>query len=161
MRKLCRLSIVLLLLLNLAELKGQQAVTSAGGYTTQSKGTISYSIGQLLTESYSTNSGSASFGVQQAYQVTTITGLEANDIKLDLEVNAYPNPTIDYLMFEIVNQSEPLQAEVFDINGSLLRSATIRSGNEKIQMSGLVEAIYIVQIKSRKRIHKTFRIIKK
>jgi hypothetical protein len=76
----------------------QESVNATGGDATGSGGSASYSVGQLVYTTNSGTDGSVAQGVQQAFEISVVLGIEeANEIKL----SAYPNPTTNYLTLNI------------------------------------------------------------
>jgi hypothetical protein len=67
-------------------------------------------------------------------------------------LNIYPNPTNGKLYIDIEsNQSKILDVVVMDLNGKKLKEQNWNTGNESslvLDLEGLQEAIYLVQIKS-------------
>ena len=77
----------------------QQAVIATGGNASGSGGTVAYSVGQIVYKTNIGPNGSVSNGIQQAFEISTLTGIEDNKISLNLQV--YPNPTNGYLTLSI------------------------------------------------------------
>ncbi len=152
--KLC----VLLLGLGLTS-QAQQATTASGGDASGSGGTAAYSIGQVV---YTTNigaSGSVAQGVQQPYEISIVLGVESHQISLN--VNAYPNPTTDYLTLSLSNlQLSNLNFQLFDISGKLIEAKKITSTTETIRMENLPSATYFLKVVNNNNEVKTFKIIK-
>jgi hypothetical protein len=67
-------------------------------------------------------------------------------------LNIYPNPTNGKLYIDIEsNQSKILDVVLMDLNGKKLMEQNWNTGNESslvLDLEGLQEAIYLVQIKS-------------
>ncbi len=82
----------------------------------------------------------------------------------NLSVSVYPNPANDFIILNIVGDvvetRHALSLQLFDVNGMLLESKTIKSNQTKIKMSGLVPACYFLKVKEENRDIKTFKIIK-
>ena len=71
--------------------KAQQANPAAGGDATGSGGSVAYSVGQIVYTTHTGTTGSVAQGVQQPYEISVVLGIENSLI--DLDINAYPNPT--------------------------------------------------------------------
>lgn len=138
---------------------GQQALVSAGGNASGGSGNVSYSVGQVV---YTTNGNanySVSEGVQQPFEISTLTIDEyaAADIKL----TAYPNPTSGYLTLDIDSlETDGLQYTVFDINGKLLSEVTISNRQTTINFTSLPSSTYFIKVGAKGKNIKTFKIIK-
>lgn len=142
----------------------QETISTAGGNASGKGGTASYSVGQLMYQTHVATSGSVAQGVQQAYEISIVTGIEQTDINLTISV--YPNPTTDYLTLEVKNfELSALSFHLYDMSGKLLQNEKITGNQTSIVMSNLVPAIYFVKVVnmqgavSQQEV-KTFKIIK-
>jgi hypothetical protein len=145
--KRLKLSAILLLGLGLTGLQAQTSVNATGANASGSGGSAIYSLGQVAYQTNIGTSGSVAEGVQQAYEISVVTGLEeAKGIKLSLL--AYPNPTTDYLTLEVKDfELSNLHIQLYDMNGKLLKSDKITGNQTSIVMSNLVPAMYFVKIR--------------
>jgi opacity protein-like surface antigen len=157
-----KMKIVVLFLLSFVLLtaQAQEAVTAAGGDASGSGGTVAYSVGQTV---YTTNTGtnaSVAQGVQQAFVILVLTGLE--EVKgINLTVSAYPNPTTDFLNLKVENyDNRNMSYQLFDMFGKLLETKKLVSDQTRIGMSNLATATYFVKVIQNKKEVKTFKIIK-
>jgi len=150
----------LVFVFSFSTVSAQESVNATGGDALGDGGSVSYSVGQVVYQTYTGANGSVSEGVQQPFEISVVTGLE--EVKgIRLSVSAYPNPTADYLTlsideFEISN----LSYQLYDINGKLLQNEKIISNQTSIVMSNLVNATYFVKVIQEKKEIKTFKIIK-
>ena len=155
-----KIYLVLLSLVIGLNAKAQQSTNTSGGNATGTGGTVSYSVGQI---SYTTNTGtggSACQGVQQPYEIYTVTSLdEAKDLNINL--SAFPNPTFDNLILKIESTTtKNLSYLLFDMNGKLLASQKLDGTETKIAMNNYAAATYFIQITENNNTLKTFKIIK-
>ena len=65
----------LLLTLVLGTIKAQEAVASAGGESSGSGGSVSYTLGQTFYSTHDGTTASIAEGVQQAIEVSVVTGI--------------------------------------------------------------------------------------
>ena len=149
---------VLLLGLGLTA-QAQQATTATGGDASGSGGTVAYSVGQIVYTTNTGTTGSVAQGVQQPYEISIVTGLE--DTQISLNMQAYPNPTTDYLTLNVGNfELSTLNFQLFDISGKLVESRKIISSSETIAMENLPTATYFLKVSNNNKEVKTFKIIK-
>lgn len=158
--KRLKLSTILLLGLGLTGLHAQESVNATGVNASGSGGSASYSVGQVVYTTNTGTTGSVAQGVQQAFEISVVTGIEEAK-GINLTVMAYPNPTTDYLTlsigeFDISN----LSYQLYDINGKLLQNEKITGSQTSIVMSNLVPANYFVKVIQVNKEVKTFKIIK-
>ncbi len=86
-----RIKTALFVLLNTIGLYAQETVPATGGDAIGSGGSSSYTIGQVVYTINTGTNGTAINGVQQPYEISTITAIEmAKDIGLSFSV--YPKP---------------------------------------------------------------------
>lgn len=114
------------------QLTAQETALSAGGEAIGSGGTVSYSIGQVSNQHLESASGNVNEGVQQPYELFV---LEVADIKLEIDLSVFPNPTSDYLMLQISELLPNLYFYLYDQNGKILMSQPISEVKSKIRMA--------------------------
>ena len=122
---------------------------------------MSYTIGQMLYQTYSGNTGSVAQGVQQPFEISDRrVGIhEAKDISL--AVSAYPNPATDHLILKADNiDLSELTFELIDLNGRILKNGRITSNETIIDMNDLAPSGYFLHVKQREAAVKVFSIIK-
>ena len=137
----------------------QQATTATGGNASGSGGTVAYSVGQIVYTTNTGANGSVAQGVQQAYEISIVTGLE--DTQISLNMQAYPNPTTDYLTLNVGNfELSTLNFQLYDISGKLIESRKIISSTETISMGNLSSATYFLKVSNNNNEVKSFKIIK-
>ena len=158
--KRLKLSALLLLGLGLTGLQAQESVNATGGDALGSGGSASYSVGQVVYTTNTGTNGSVAQGVQQAFEISVVTGLEEAK-GINLSVSAYPNPTTDYLTLEVKDvELLNLHFQMYDMNGKLLQNEKITGNQTSIVMSNLVPATYFVKVIQGNKEFKTFKIIK-
>ena len=158
--KRLKLSALLFLGLGLTGLQAQESVNATGGDALGSGGSASYSVGQVVYTTNTGTNGSVAQGVQQAFEISVVTGLEEAK-GINLSVSAYPNPTTDYLTLEVKDvELLNLHFQMYDMNGKLLQNEKITGNQTSIVMSNLVPATYFVKVIQGNKEFKTFKIIK-
>ncbi len=158
--KTYRKKIVALLLLGfgITTVHGQQATTVTGANASGSGGTAAYSVGQVVYTTNTGTNGSVAQGVQHAYEITSV-GI--NKTELNISLQAYPNPTTDYLQLRIESEKlQDLNYQLFDIAGKLIENKKITSTTEIIRMENLPTASYFLKVVNNNNEIKTFKIIK-
>ena len=143
----------------LASLQAQEAVTAAGGSAKSGNLTVSWSIGEVMTETFVTPTFTLTQGVQQPQvkveQVTSSPELSV------YKITAYPNPASDAVIVSVAEVAEhPLTLRVFDANGKLLQVKQITDSETRISIADFAAGMYMLQITDKKRKVQTFKIIK-
>ena len=137
----------------------QRATVTSGGNATGSGGNISYSIGQVAYKTQTGTTGIITQGVQQPFEIMTLSGEEFSSIVL--EVVVYPNPTTSLVNLIVKNYAlENLNYQLFDINGRIIEANKVFNEETTINLEGLANAIYILKLNHNKKEVKTFKIIK-
>lgn len=153
-------AILLLMILFAAGTAQTQSNTlSGGGQASGSGGTASYSIGQVVYSSNLGPNGSADQGVEQPYEISTITSTRRIDIALSAQV--YPNPAAEYLTLLIDGgEVRNLSYALLDVQGRVLSEASITGDNTLIPVSRFPAGVYFLKIFSRHSVLSTFKILK-
>ena len=158
--KKVKLSALFFLSFGLAGLHAQTSIVATGGNALGSEGSMSYSVGQLVSATFSGTAGTTSPGLQQPYEISTLTGLD--DAKgINLVFDIYPNPTTDFIVLKLHDfDKSNIVYHLYDINAKLLISKKINEDQTRINMTNYIPAIYIIKVIQENREIKTFRIIK-
>jgi hypothetical protein len=152
---------LLLLSLGPASAYCQNATSTVGGEAYGNNGVASYSIGQTVYTSQIGTNGSVSQGVQQAFEISQVLGLEeASGINLLMSV--YPNPATNNLTLQVENYPlEQLTYTFYDSNGRVLEEKAVVSIQTNINVNGIPSSIYFLKVNSKNKEIKIFKIIKK
>jgi hypothetical protein len=150
---------ILLFGCGLSSLHAQQTILASGGEAT-GNGSLSYSIGQVLYVTNSGIDGTVAQGVQQAYEISSIVGVNEFDaITLGFEI--YPNPTTDYLTLDVKDfPFAELDYVLYDMSGKLLANDGLNEGKTTIGMINYPPSTYFLKVSDGTQIMKTFKIIK-
>ena len=135
-----------------AKANGQTAVVTAGGEA----GTVSYTVGQTFVDVAVSDKGSVTPGVQQAYEITIIDGVD--DRQVTLEAAVYPNPVTDRLVLRV--DDTDLRYSLTDANGRAIAADNIIDVQTSIEMSNLAQGVYFLRVDNGKNMVKTFKIVK-
>lgn len=150
---------LLLVGFGLTTVQAQQAPNASGGDASGSGGSVAYSVGQVVYSTQTGTTGSIIQGVQQPYEISVVLGLEDHQISLNMQ--AYPNPTTDFLTLNIGdNDVSNLSFQLFDLTGKLIESKKITNTIETIRMENLSSAIYFLKVSKNQKEVKTFKLIK-
>jgi len=155
-----KLKLTLLFLFSLQLSYSQEIVPSTGGDATGAGGTSSFTVGQVFYTSNTSSTGSVSQGVQQAFEIQTLSnpGL----LTVQLTAVTYPNPTTDYDVLKITDTAlENLQYSLFDLNGKTIVSKKITTSSTEINMRNFSIGMYLLKLTKKNQPIKTFKIIKK
>ncbi len=138
----------------------QEAITTAGGNASHTRGSITYSVGQIAYTNIHNDKGGLQQGVQQAFEITT---LKMDKNQLHLDISLYPNPSDANIMLEIPKfETNPLEYRLYDVKGTLLFEGKVTEVQTTLSTSQLPSAAYYLQISQLNSQNKQgFQIIKK
>ena len=147
-------------LFGLSNSQAQSNTVSTGSEASSTDGTISYSIGQI---DYIASSSASTFinqGLQQPFEIVTLSGNEIKDIQISAQV--YPNPSVNHLIISLQNYNyENLSYRLFDIRGREISEGKIANSETIVNMQPYASAAYILKLVDNNKEIKTFKILKK
>ena len=139
-----------------AKANAQTAVATAGGEA----GTVSYTVGQVFVGITTSDKGSLTAGVQQAYEIT-IVEVGVTDRLVTLEAAVYPNPVTDRLVLRVDDADAALCYTLLDANGRAIATDNIFDVQTSIEMGNLVQGVYFLRVDDGDTAVRTFKIVKK
>jgi hypothetical protein len=146
--------------LGMTGIHAQEVIPITGGNASGSGGFVNYTIGQLVYNTYTGVNGSVAQGIQQPYEISTVSGIEEVN-GITLQYNVYPNPTLDYIILKVENfQLLMLNFQLYDFNGKLLQKHQIDNSETKVSFNGLLPAVYFLKVIQDDKEVKIFKIIK-
>ncbi|OFY67347.1 MAG: hypothetical protein A3H98_05685, partial [Bacteroidetes bacterium RIFCSPLOWO2_02_FULL_36_8] len=154
------LLIISIVFLRFTLLFSQETITTTGGNLKGTNGSVSYTVGQVVNQTYSGGNGYIIQGVQQPYEISIVTSQEeAKDIQLKFAL--YPNLTQDVinLIVDNVNTTD-LRYQLSEISGRQLTNTPVLNRETQINLSSYPAETFILTIFRDKKIIKTFKIIK-
>jgi hypothetical protein len=142
-------------------LRGQATIPATGGNANGSGGSVSYTIGQILYNTFSGTNGTVAQGVQQPYEISVVTGIR-NTEEIDLECFVYPNPTsgLAKLVFKSPDYKN-MRFRLYDINGMLVQDKKVESMETDISLENLSSSVYFLKVIKDNIDIKVFKIVKK
>jgi len=150
---------LLFLLIGSLQLYAQEAVATSGSNATGSSGSVSYTVGQVAYTTAIGSTGSVAQGVQQPFEIATLTGAEFTTITVNAMV--YPNPTHSILTIAITDYSlESMSYQLIDILGRTVIENSIKNSETLLNMDNLQASTYILKLINNNQEIKTFKIIK-
>lgn len=145
----------------------QQITSAQGDFSRGTSMTITWTIGDLVTESAVNEQGILTQGFQQpALQVRAIeSDVPVNPIEtrdaVQFDAHVFPNPVGAHLNVEVQNATEEYELSLFDSSGKLIMSNKSRNSLEVLQFNDLPSAQYTLKIQLLNSGHqKVFQIMK-
>lgn len=137
--------------------KAQEIITTAGDYSVNTNGSLSWTLGEPISETFSNGFNFLTQGFNQSQLSATAT-FELPGI--DFQISAYPNPTSDFIILE-VEQLRNLTYQIFSLKGELIFQDKIKNKQTNINFKPLIPASYIVKIIENNIPVKQFKIVKR
>lgn len=136
----------------------QSVITVAGDYVEDDDLSVSWTLGEVVTEALNQDNITLSQG-QQQFTVSLISGIGQ---KYDFAVTAYPNPTKNALSVTFSNdEKNNLILNLYNSLGVEIHQQGLTSDQKNtIPMTDYPAGVYIITIKCQQELLKTFRIIK-
>ena len=138
----------------------QNNTITTGADASNNNGSISYSIGQIDYVSSSNGSIFINQGLQQPFEIVTLSGNEIINITISAQV--YPNPTANNLIISLQNYNyENLTYKLFDVRGREIINGIISNSETIVNMQPYASAAYILKLSKKNKEIKSFKILKK
>ena len=136
----------------------QEVISSGGDYSIKSGGSISYTFGETIIETFKGSNIMLTQGFQQTNLM--INSLDESH-ELNFEISAFPNPFAEYVNLRIVlDNLSGLQYLLYDLNGKLLLQKQIENTETEIPFYDLSPAGYILKVTYNNKELKSFKIVK-
>ena len=144
--------------INVLNAQQLEVINTAGGFYQTSKGSITFSVGEVMTETFTSKDCCFTQGFCQSN--ITITAIH-NQPKLGYELIAYPNPVKNYVILRIDKQNlNGLKYLLFDLNGRVIDQKSIIANQTQIPFQFLIPSTYLLKVIDEKQELKVFKIIK-
>lgn len=138
-----------------------QVIATAGDFFQNSNGSISWTIGEPVTETF-TDAGNNNI-LTQGFQQSRYDIVVVNSISKEIKIALFPNPASEFLNLEWdLADSKNVQIEINDALGRTLvqQSFSESKSAKQFNISGFPAAQYFVRILSDKKVLKTYKVTK-
>jgi hypothetical protein len=133
----------------------QENSVTAGGDASGKGGSVSFSVGQVFYTTVTAVAGSVSQGVQQAYE------LNLPPDTIDININIYPNPTVDNVTLKIDSYlGRNLTYQLVDMVGKLCQIGRVYGPETLVAMEYLPASTYFLKVIENGKVIRIFKIIK-
>jgi hypothetical protein len=137
-------------------INAQEIISSSGNYFENSNGSISMTIGEPITETFSNESNILTQGFQQSrLMVVSIFDLQDNGFVITIA----PNPTLDFINLNM-NNFEDISYQLSDFNGKVMKEAKVYSEQTNLSFTDYSGGVYFLNIRQGSKLIKTLQIIK-
>lgn len=119
----------------------QSVLGSAGGDYSNSQLSVSWTVGEVMTETLKTDSHMLTQGFHQGNLVVSRI---KQDLSVEFQIKTYPNPVKDLLIIESENPG--FEYQIVNIHGSVISNGIIRSSSEEIDFNGFPPGTYFLKV---------------
>lgn len=134
--------------------QSQEVISTAGTVFENGAGTISFTLGEIVTNTLNSGSSVLTQGFQQSK--LTIVSL---DERIELEMSVFPNPVQQMITLK-VETPQGFQYMLFDISGVLIERKEIKGSETGIDFTSMEPAVYILKVFKSPDEVRTFKIVK-
>ena len=120
----------------------QAVIGSAGTFSAFASGSMAWTVGEVMTETYSP---AGYFFTQGFHQPDDLNTLAVPDLP-SKTISIYPNPVINNLMIDLSLTNSFYRIELFDMQGKLVRKELVPSQQLVIPFYELSNGIYLLNI---------------
>ena len=121
----------------------QESISSSGDYHSNSTGSLSSTVGEISTETYSSSNAILTQGQQQHFY--DFTSIEERSSSFNF--SAYPNPVSDLMNIKIENFKEgDLLISMYSIEGKLMFQEKMNSDLHQIHLNKYSPSNYLITI---------------
>ncbi len=139
-------------------INAQEVISSDGTFFDQGNGSLSSTVGELTTETFSDSSGILTQGFQQSKFLVFFI---SESFQPGLVVKVYPNPAAFSVSVNVQNERPGnFYVKLYDIAGKILLNDKLLLPDTEIKLSHLPNATYFLKIYSDQDEIKSFKIIK-
>jgi len=139
-------------------IEAQQVISSMGGSLQNSSGTLSYTLGELVIDTYT----SGSVTITQGFHQPKITVTEINELSdPDFLITVFPNPTNAIITLQTEKAiTGKIKYALFDLNGKVLLDGELENDKTEITFESMNPGIYFIKIFKDGIETRTFKIVK-
>lgn len=143
MKKLTGFLFVSVSLSSLAQSLTPTVVSSTGDYYVGSAATLSWTLGEVVTDTYTGTSNQLTQGFHQPDLRFSI----IEDLATEMTLNLFPNPTNGLVSFEVKNNFDALNVAILDPAGRIIYTSTYAAQSVlQIDLSTYANGIYYMQV---------------
>lgn len=119
-------------------------VSTAGGFSTSPSSSLSWTIGELVIQTYSSGQQQLTQGFHQnRMTLTPVFEIDSQPVELDV----FPNPSSQIITLRSSKTNGiPLRYELLNIYGQLLRQGRLQGNNTTINLSPLNPQLYLLNV---------------
>jgi hypothetical protein len=120
-------------------------IGSSGTFASSASGSMAWTVGEVMTKTYSSAGNFFTQGFHQPVDTVFI------DVIADIStqnISIFPNPVVDNLVIDFSSSSGNYSIEIINMQGQLLRTETVSSGQKRLGISfyNFANGVYLLNI---------------
>jgi hypothetical protein len=127
----------------IAQVVAPEVIASAGGYSSNSQTSLSWTFGEPITATENTGNYYLTQGFQQPASIV-LTAVN-NPPSSQSSVSVYPNPVSSSIYIQR-DGNEQLQIHLMDMNGKLILNKMLSSSENQLDLSVLANGMYLLKV---------------
>jgi hypothetical protein len=136
----------------------QEVVAASGNYYESEQGSISWTLGETLIETFQAGELTLTQGFQQP---ALSVGTYVEDTNIDFQLTAFPNPTKGHVTISTdFLDAEKLEYLIYDLNGRIISNKTLDGPLTGIAFDDFHPGTYFIRLSNKGVTLKIFKIIK-
>ena len=133
-----------------------ELISNSGEYFDNGTVSLSWSIGECMTETYTSGNNQLTQGFQQNFEIITL----VENLTDNMQINVYPNPATDKINIEFSEINENTIIQLFDISGKELLLKSLINTTEQLDLSNFSNSTLILKITENEKLLKSIKIQK-
>jgi hypothetical protein len=135
---------------------GQEVIASGGSYFSNARNSISYTMGETISETFSGQNLIITQGFQQPQIIVT----SVYQIDEYMDISAFPNPVEQVLNLDISDHKHRMEYMLYNQEGKILMKKEISEEHTIIPLQKLQDGTYILKITRGDKLVKSIQIVK-
>jgi len=117
------------------------AISGGGDYFAQSNGSLSWTMGETVTETMQVNP-TLTQGFNQPYDIPTA----IFDEEIKAEIKVYPNPFISELSIDFPSFKKAVDAAIYTNTGQIVKTFSLEEPHTRLQLNDYKSGIYYIRL---------------
>lgn len=124
----------------------REVVATSGSTFSSTSANLSWTLGEMMIETYSGSSAEITQGFQQTK--LSVTSIDENSDKVGVKV--FPNPTHNQINLQFKGKHPTYSISLYDFEGRIIREISIEKtvSNKLIDLSGEAAGTYLLKVSS-------------
>jgi hypothetical protein len=156
MKKTLLLFVSLACKFSIAQSLAPQVISTSGTSFNDGVSQLDWTLGEPAAQTFDNGSNLLTQGFEQPQLTVTAVNAPAADFELSI----FPNPAVDYLQLHFGQLKDAVTVELYTTDGKLLFSRQYSESDMKIAMNEYAAGTYLLAVKNKRSVTKSYRIIK-